>query len=201
MSGWTPSACEKFAGCVNAAWRCRISSERRSTTVSTVSNPAVESRQARATLDRILERHPDPPDLPPRDYDVHDRSQTQRAIAKRLSRRTGRHDAGGHGPTRRAVRSAGPVAHRGATATRATRRAPASPPARPSSRRRVSTSRIGHSGNASDRCSTSFGYPPPLERSEPALWLEIVDWMLKYADHDPDWADACLAVWSGHDAG
>jgi hypothetical protein len=53
-------------------------------------DPAVESRQARATLDRILERHPDPPDLPPRDYDVHDRRQARIAIAERLRRRAGR---------------------------------------------------------------------------------------------------------------
>ena len=53
-------------------------------------DPAVGSRQARATLDRILERHPDPPDLPPRDYDVHDRRQARLAIAERLRRRAGR---------------------------------------------------------------------------------------------------------------
>ena len=31
------------------------------------------------------------------------------------------------------------------------------------------------------------------------LWIEVFDWLGKYADHDPDWADAHLAVLSGHD--
>lgn len=30
-------------------------------------------------------------------------------------------------------------------------------------------------------------------------WLAVLDWLAKYADHDPDWADACLAVLSGRD--
>ena len=33
----------------------------------------------------------------------------------------------------------------------------------------------------------------------PALWLEVFDWLSKYAGHDPDWADGYLAVLSGHD--
>jgi predicted nucleic acid-binding protein len=44
-----------------------------------------------------------------------------------------------------------------------------------------------------------FRISPPATGTGPALWLEIVDWMLKYAEHEPDWADAYLAVWSGHD--
>ena len=32
---------------------------------------------------------------------------------------------------------------------------------------------------------------------EPAFWREVFDWLAKYADHEPDWADACLAVLSG----
>ena len=35
--------------------------------------------------------------------------------------------------------------------------------------------------------------------NERAFWFEVLDWLAKYADHDPDWADACLAVLSGHD--
>jgi predicted nucleic acid-binding protein len=31
---------------------------------------------------------------------------------------------------------------------------------------------------------------------DPAYWLEVFDWLLEYADHQPDWADACLAVLS-----
>ena len=32
-----------------------------------------------------------------------------------------------------------------------------------------------------------------------AFWLAVADWVIKYADHDPDWADGCLAVLSGYD--
>ena len=32
-----------------------------------------------------------------------------------------------------------------------------------------------------------------------ALWGEIFDWLQKYADHEPDWADAYLAVLCGRD--
>ena len=38
--------------------------------------------------------------------------------------------------------------------------------------------------------------PVTLER---ALWLDALDWLAKYADEEPDWADACLAVLSGRD--
>ena len=27
--------------------------------------------------------------------------------------------------------------------------------------------------------------------------LEVLDWLTKYADHEPDWGDACLAILSG----
>ena len=32
---------------------------------------------------------------------------------------------------------------------------------------------------------------------ESSFWSEVFEWLLKYADHEPDWADACLAVLSG----
>ena len=32
-----------------------------------------------------------------------------------------------------------------------------------------------------------------------SLWSEVFEWLSKYADHDPDWADGYLAVLSGHD--
>ena len=35
--------------------------------------------------------------------------------------------------------------------------------------------------------------------NESAFWLEVFDWLIKYADHEPDWADGCLAVLSGRD--
>ena len=38
--------------------------------------------------------------------------------------------------------------------------------------------------------------PVTLER---ALSLDSLDWLAKYADQEPDWADACLAVLSGRD--
>jgi hypothetical protein len=34
----------------------------------------------------LFERHPDPPGLPPRDYDVHDRRAARRAIQRELHR-------------------------------------------------------------------------------------------------------------------
>ena len=33
----------------------------------------------------------------------------------------------------------------------------------------------------------------------PAFWFEVFDWLAKYADHEPDWADGCLAVLCGRD--
>jgi predicted nucleic acid-binding protein len=32
------------------------------------------------------------------------------------------------------------------------------------------------------------------------LWDDVLQWLVKYADHEPDWADACLAVLAGRDA-
>lgn len=32
-----------------------------------------------------------------------------------------------------------------------------------------------------------------------AFWLQVFEWLAKYADHEPDWADGCLAVLSGRD--
>jgi predicted nucleic acid-binding protein len=32
--------------------------------------------------------------------------------------------------------------------------------------------------------------------NESAFWLAVFDWLIKYADHEPDWADGCLAVLS-----
>ena len=34
---------------------------------------------------------------------------------------------------------------------------------------------------------------------EPVFWSEVFDWLVKYAEHEPDWADGCLAVLSGRD--
>jgi predicted nucleic acid-binding protein len=34
---------------------------------------------------------------------------------------------------------------------------------------------------------------------ERAFWLDVFEWLTKYADHEPDWADGCLAVLCGRD--
>ena len=41
---------------------------------------------SRQSSDRIFEQYPDPPDLPPRDYDVHDRRAARPAIRRKLRR-------------------------------------------------------------------------------------------------------------------
>jgi|SRR5215472_4298145 len=38
---------------------------------------------------------------------------------------------------------------------------------------------------------------PLSAANEIAFWMEVFDWLTKYADHEPDWADGCLAVLSG----
>ena len=45
---------------------------------------AAEPPDVQAIIASLFERHPDPPDLPPRGYDVHDRRAASRAIARRL---------------------------------------------------------------------------------------------------------------------
>jgi len=39
---------------------------------------------ARTLIRRLFEQYPDPVDLPPRDYDVHDRVAARRAILRKL---------------------------------------------------------------------------------------------------------------------
>jgi predicted nucleic acid-binding protein len=34
---------------------------------------------------------------------------------------------------------------------------------------------------------------------EEGFWTDVFEWLAKYGDHDPDWADGCLAVLSGLD--
>jgi hypothetical protein len=45
------------------------------------------ARDGGAIVARLLEQYPDPPDLPARDYDVHDRRAARAAVAGRLRRR------------------------------------------------------------------------------------------------------------------
>jgi len=39
------------------------------------------------------------------------------------------------------------------------------------------------------------------DSDDPLLWRDVFGWLLKYADHEPDWADGCLAVLSGRERG
>ncbi len=45
----------------------------------------------------------------------------------------------------------------------------------------------------------ALGIQPLPLASDVSLWWEVLDWLLKYADHEPDWADGYLAVLSGRD--
>ena len=40
---------------------------------------------------------------------------------------------------------------------------------------------------------------PVIVDDTESLWREVFDWLQKYSDHDPDWADGYLAVLSGRD--
>jgi predicted nucleic acid-binding protein len=44
-----------------------------------------------------------------------------------------------------------------------------------------------------------LGVQPIPIMYERNLFLEVFDWLTKYADHGPDRADACLAILSGRD--
>lgn len=44
-----------------------------------------------------------------------------------------------------------------------------------------------------------LGVQPVPSATGGGFWLEVFDWLIKYADHEPDWADGCLAVLSGQD--
>jgi predicted nucleic acid-binding protein len=42
-----------------------------------------------------------------------------------------------------------------------------------------------------------LGVQPVPTADGSVFWLEVFDWLTKYADQEPDWADGCLAVLSG----
>lgn len=44
-----------------------------------------------------------------------------------------------------------------------------------------------------------FNLRPASVAGEEVLWPEVLDWLDRYADHDPDWADAWLAVLCQHE--
>jgi predicted nucleic acid-binding protein len=39
----------------------------------------------------------------------------------------------------------------------------------------------------------------PAPSDERHVWEDVATWLEKYADHDPDWADGCLAVLCGRE--
>ena len=52
--------------------------------------PSSSRTDAKALIRRLFDAHPDPPDLPARGYDVHDRASARRAIVQRITPRTTR---------------------------------------------------------------------------------------------------------------
>lgn len=49
------------------------------------------------------------------------------------------------------------------------------------------------------RFLTDFSVAAYEIQEEETLWLEILDWLERYEEHDPDWADGYLAVVSGRE--
>jgi predicted nucleic acid-binding protein len=43
-----------------------------------------------------------------------------------------------------------------------------------------------------------FDIHPAAVADVHAFWLDVFQWLAKYADHEPDWADGCIAVLSGY---
>lgn len=44
-----------------------------------------------------------------------------------------------------------------------------------------------------------LGVTAVTEVPDGRFWQEVLDWLIKYAEHEPDWADGCIAVLSGRD--
>ena len=49
------------------------------------------------------------------------------------------------------------------------------------------------------RLLVSLDLQPYESRDEGRLRVEVFEWLAKYADHEPDWADGYLAVISGRE--
>jgi predicted nucleic acid-binding protein len=49
------------------------------------------------------------------------------------------------------------------------------------------------------RFCAEFSVKPYRSEDETQLWFEVFDWLLRYAEHGPDWADGYLAVVSGRE--
>jgi predicted nucleic acid-binding protein len=51
------------------------------------------------------------------------------------------------------------------------------------------------------RFLVDFSVTPYRSDDESELWVEVFDWLIRYQEHDPDWADAYLAVVSAQERG
>lgn len=49
------------------------------------------------------------------------------------------------------------------------------------------------------RFLSEFVVSPVSTDDEGAVWLDVFDWLARYQEHAPDWADGYLAVLSGRD--
>jgi predicted nucleic acid-binding protein len=49
------------------------------------------------------------------------------------------------------------------------------------------------------RFLTDFAVLPYRVEDEQALWLEVLEWLDRYKDHEPDWTDGYLAVVAGRE--
>ena len=46
------------------------------------------------------------------------------------------------------------------------------------------------------RFLSEFPVGRPAPDDDPAVWLEVFDWLARYEEHEPDWADGYLAILS-----
>jgi predicted nucleic acid-binding protein len=44
-----------------------------------------------------------------------------------------------------------------------------------------------------------FQVTPLPDSSDPSFWNDVLNWLLKYSDQEPDWADGCIAVLCGRE--
>lgn len=51
------------------------------------------------------------------------------------------------------------------------------------------------------RFLTEFSVAAYRSEDESQLWLEVLDWLIRYQEHDPDWADGYLTVVSARERG
>jgi predicted nucleic acid-binding protein len=51
------------------------------------------------------------------------------------------------------------------------------------------------------RFLSEFAIAAYRSEDESRLWFEVFDWLVRYQEHDPDWADGYLVVVSGKERG